>query len=121
LGDREPTGEGVTSRGRQGREVHKLFGNSLTGGAYKIISLARRQSCGPRADKERSRCVSESPDTIPTRHEFGGFRTPQRQSRIGRNPKTGERVEVPAKRIAYFKPSKMLRELVNDANSPMPV
>ena len=44
---------------------------------------------------------------------FGSFRTRQRQPRIGRNPKTGERVEVPAKRVPYFKPSKELRDLVN--------
>jgi len=45
---------------------------------------------------------------------FGSFRTRQRQSRIDRNPKTGTRVEVPAKRIPYFKPSKELKDLVND-------
>jgi len=44
---------------------------------------------------------------------FGSFRTRQRQPRIGRNPKTGTRVEVPSKRIPYFKPSKELRDLVN--------
>src|SRR5215831_7212294 len=43
---------------------------------------------------------------------FGTFRTRQRQGRIGRNPKTGVRVEVPAKRIPFFKPSKELREVV---------
>jgi integration host factor subunit beta len=44
---------------------------------------------------------------------FGSFRTRQRQPRIGRNPKTGTRVEVPSKRIPYFKPSKELRDIVN--------
>jgi integration host factor subunit beta len=44
---------------------------------------------------------------------FGSFRTRERQARIGRNPKTGERVEVPAKRIPFFKPSKELKDLVN--------
>jgi len=44
---------------------------------------------------------------------FGSFRTRERQARVGRNPKTGERVEVPAKRIPYFKPSKELKDLVN--------
>ena len=43
---------------------------------------------------------------------FGSFRTRQRRARVGRNPKTGARVEVPAKRIAFFKPSKELRELL---------
>ena len=44
---------------------------------------------------------------------FGSFRTHQRQSRVGRNPKTGARVEVPAKRVPSFKPSKELKDLVN--------
>ena len=44
---------------------------------------------------------------------FGSFRTRQRQSRVGRNPKTGTRVEVPAKKIPYFKPSKELKDVVN--------
>lgn len=44
---------------------------------------------------------------------FGSFRTRQRKPRIGRNPKTGESVSVPAKRVPYFKPSKELRDLVN--------
>lgn len=44
---------------------------------------------------------------------FGSFRTRQRKPRIGRNPKTGARVEVPAKKIPYFKPSKELKDLVN--------
>jgi integration host factor subunit beta len=46
---------------------------------------------------------------------FGSFRTRQRQPRIGRNPKTGTRVEVPAKKIPYFKPSKELKDVVNNS------
>jgi integration host factor subunit beta len=49
---------------------------------------------------------------------FGSFRTRQRQPRIGRNPKTGTRVEVPAKRIPFFKPSKELKDLVNSSATP---
>jgi len=44
---------------------------------------------------------------------FGSFRTRQRAGRLGRNPKTGEAVEVPPKSVAFFNPSKGLRELVN--------
>lgn len=43
---------------------------------------------------------------------FGSFRTRQRNSRTGRNPKTGASVAVPAKRVPFFKPSKELRELI---------
>lgn len=52
---------------------------------------------------------------------FGSFRTRQRQSRVGRNPKTGARVEVPPKKVPYFKPSKELKDLVNAAKpEPQP-
>jgi len=44
---------------------------------------------------------------------FGSFRVRHRASRTGRNPKTGEGVQVPAKKVPYFKPGKELRELIN--------
>jgi len=44
---------------------------------------------------------------------FGSFRVRHRASRTGRNPKTGEGVLVPAKKVPYFKPGKELRELIN--------
>ena len=55
---------------------------------------------------------------------FGSFRIRQRKPRLGRNPKTGAKVEVPAKRVPYFKPSKELRDLVNpvdEASRPLHV
>lgn len=44
---------------------------------------------------------------------FGSFRLRSRKSRTGRNPKTGEKVDVPSKKIPYFKPGKELKELIN--------
>lgn len=46
---------------------------------------------------------------------FGSFRLRSRKSRTGRNPKTGEKVDVPSKKIPYFKPGKELKELINQA------
>ncbi|MDA8019395.1 MAG: integration host factor subunit beta [Thermoanaerobaculia bacterium] len=45
---------------------------------------------------------------------FGSFRVRSRNARVGRNPKTGEKVPVPAKKVPYFKPGKELKELLND-------
>lgn len=45
---------------------------------------------------------------------FGSFRTRQRGARKGRNPKSGASVDIPAKRVAYFKPGKELKEIIND-------
>src|SRR3989337_151069 len=57
---------------------------------------------------------------------FGSFRTRQRKPRVGRNPKTGARVEVPSKKVPYFKPSKELKDLINasraaEVSAPAPV
>ena len=48
---------------------------------------------------------------------FGSFRTRERRGRIGRNPKTGAKVEVPAKKIPFFKPSKELKDFVNNSEA----
>ena len=45
---------------------------------------------------------------------FGSFRLRRRNSRKGRNPQTGAPVDVPAKRVPYFKPGKELRALINE-------
>lgn len=46
---------------------------------------------------------------------FGSFRFRNRAPRKGRNPKTGERVDVPPKKIPYFKMGKELKALLNSA------
>ena len=46
---------------------------------------------------------------------FGSFALHHRPARIGRNPKTGEAVEIPSKRVPHFKPGKEMRERVNAA------
>lgn len=44
---------------------------------------------------------------------FGAFSTREREPRKGRNPRTGETVEVPGKRVPYFKPGKEIRQRLN--------
>jgi integration host factor subunit beta len=44
---------------------------------------------------------------------FGSFRIRERNARLGRNPKSGAQVDVPAKRVPFFKAGKELRELVD--------
>jgi integration host factor subunit beta len=47
---------------------------------------------------------------------FGSFRLRRRESRKGRNPKTGDKVDVPPKQVPYFKPGKELKDLINQAD-----
>ena len=44
---------------------------------------------------------------------FGAFSTREREARSGRNPRTGETVDVPEKRVPYFKAGKEIRERLN--------
>ena len=51
---------------------------------------------------------------------FGSFALNYRPPRVGRNPKSGERVPVPAKHVPHFKAGKELRERVDGPPSPLP-
>lgn len=46
---------------------------------------------------------------------FGSFRTRSRNAREGRNPKTGDTVQIPSKKVPFFKAGKELREVVDRA------
>lgn len=52
---------------------------------------------------------------------FGSFSLHHREARIGRNPKTGEAVSLPAKSTPHFKPGKGLRDRVNDSAEHTPI
>lgn len=45
---------------------------------------------------------------------FGTFYIKEKGARNGRNPRTGEKINIPPKRVAVFKPGKSFREMVND-------
>jgi len=49
---------------------------------------------------------------------FGAFSVRHRKARVGRNPRTGETVEVEAKSVPFFRPGKELRALVNGGEDP---
>lgn len=47
---------------------------------------------------------------------FGAFSTRRREARKGRNPRTGDTVDVPEKRVPYFKPGKELKDRINQVD-----
>lgn len=47
---------------------------------------------------------------------FGSFRVRRRDPRRGRNPKTGAAVDIPARKVPFFKPGKELKQLINDVD-----
>ena len=50
---------------------------------------------------------------------FGSFSVNQRPPRIGRNPRSGASVAIPAKRVPHFKPGKALREAVDERTAEL--
>lgn len=49
---------------------------------------------------------------------FGSFRISERKAREGRNPKTGEAIQIPARRVIQFRPGKQLNQMINGETSP---
>ncbi|MBN20641.1 MAG: integration host factor subunit alpha [Bdellovibrionaceae bacterium] len=52
---------------------------------------------------------------------FGNFVVREKRSRVGRNPQTGESIEISARRVLTFKPSQVLRAEVNASLEDKPI
>ena len=87
----------------------------------ELLQALARENPGLRAE-EIEKVVSAFFDEIAQRlarggrvelRGFGAFSTREREGRRGRNPRTGETVEVPGKRVPYFKPGKEMRARLN--------
>ena len=48
---------------------------------------------------------------------FGNFKLRTKKARMGRNPRTGEQVEITARKVLTFRPSDILREIINKGSS----
>jgi integration host factor subunit beta len=101
---------------RDATKVRQMTRADLIAEVYQVIGISLKESNGVVSAIFDSiiRAV-RSGDKVEIRG-FGRFHTRQRRARIGRNPRTGARVEVPPKRIPFFKPGKELRELVAALN-----
>ena len=63
--------------------------------------------------KDSEKAVNAAFDTIAANLEVGVFDIKERGSRIGRNPKTKEEIEIPATRVPVFKAGKVLKDAVS--------
>ncbi len=52
---------------------------------------------------------------------FGTFKVKDRKARMARNPRTGDAVPVPARKVPVFKVSKMLKDRVAETDKPSPI
>src|SRR5271154_2890442 len=100
--------------GEHENKEHTMTKADLVGEVEQTTELSRKESeAVVEIIFESIIAALQSDDKIEIRG-FGSFRTRERRGRIGRNPKTGVKVEVPPKKIPYFKPSKELKDYVNN-------
>lgn len=85
----------------------------LTEAVFRSMGLSRHESAQIVEDVLEEICAALARGETVKLSSFGTFAVRQKAQRVGRNPKTGDRVEVPAKKIPFFKPSKELKDLVN--------
>jgi integration host factor subunit beta len=85
-----------------------------------IASLAEKNPHLLHRDVERivNTIFDQITDALAAGHRvelrgFGAFSVKEREARSGRNPRTGEQVDVNAKVVPYFKTGKSLREMLN--------
>jgi integration host factor subunit beta len=108
----------VEAAGEQEHKGHTVTKAELVEEVTKVTELPRKESeAAVETIFDSIIAALQGDDKIEIRG-FGSFRTRERRGRNGRNPKTGEKVEVPAKKIPFFKPSKELKDFVNTPRSP---
>ena len=100
----------------------------MTDGSLTKAALIERVAQAAGLTKKRAEVIVETVfgSIVETLHRgkkvelrgFGSFRLRRREPHRGRNPKTGDWVDVPSKQVAYFKPGKELKELINPGPGP---
>ncbi len=109
----------MARRGGGSRLTRRVGGNRVI--RSELIALIARDQPGL-SPREVEALVSSFFDSISAQlaaggrvelRGFGTFTTRARDGRVGRNPRTGEAVDVHAKRVPYFKPGKEMRHRLN--------
>jgi integration host factor subunit alpha len=87
----------------------------LSEAVYQEVGLSRNESADlvESVLQEIADCLSVG-DTVKL-SSFGSFSVRQKGGRMGRNPKTGEEVPIKPRRVLVFRPSHVLKELINAA------
>jgi len=81
---------------------------------YQQVGLSRTESAAlVELFLDEATASLEKGETVKL-SSFGSFIVRQKNERIGRNPKTGEEVPIPSRRVLVFKPSNVLKGRVND-------
>ena len=85
----------------------------LTEAVFKAVGLSRNESAQMVEDMLEEVCSALAEGQTVKLSSFGTFAVRQKSERIGRNPKTGDEVPIAPRRVLVFRPSHVLKSVIN--------
>jgi integration host factor subunit alpha len=85
----------------------------LTEAVFQAVGLSRNESAQMVEDMLDEICDSLAQGEVVKLSSFGTFAVRQKSQRMGRNPKTGEEVPIAPRRVLVFRPSHVLKAVIN--------
>jgi integration host factor subunit alpha len=109
----------------QGEESHMTTGTltraDLTEAVFQAVGLSRTDSAQMVEDMLEEVCGALSRGETVKLSSFGTFAVRQKSQRMGRNPKTGDDVPIAPRRVLVFRPSHVLKAVINGQTPPLEV
>ena len=91
----------------------------LTESVFKAVGLSRNESAQMVEDILEEMCSALAQGETVKLSSFGTFAVRQKSQRMGRNPKTGDEVPIAPRRVLVFRPSHVLKAIIN-GQTPTP-
>jgi len=85
----------------------------LTESVFQAVGLSRNESAQMVEDILEEMCAALARGEMVKLSSFGTFAVRQKQQRMGRNPKTGDEVPIEPRRVLVFRPSHVLKAVIN--------
>ena len=85
----------------------------LSEAVFKAVGLSRNESAQLVEDILEEICAALSRGETVKLSSFGSFSVRQKSQRMGRNPKTGHEVPIAPRRVLVFRPSHVLKSMIN--------
>jgi len=89
--------------------------NDIVDSLYEKIGVSKKEASDLIDSIFNSIKTALSEDKNVKISNFGNFVIRKKNSRTGRNPKTGEEIEIPARTVVTFKPSQKLKDTINES------
>ncbi|HEX3431675.1 MAG TPA: integration host factor subunit alpha [Rhizomicrobium sp.] len=93
--------------------MNTLTRSDLSEAVFKAVGLSRNESSQMVEDILEEICAALSRGDTVKLSSFGTFSVRQKSQRMGRNPKTGTEVPIAPRRVLVFRPSHVLKAMIN--------